>query len=187
MKRRIRTVQPATRRAATLAELLLVVAIAGVLAGLAVPRYARAVERRRFNSAALRLQADVALAREASRAASAGRTLRFSTADDTYWIVGTNLLSADAGAAVALGQQPYGVDLTYADFGGVPDLVFDGHGRVVSGGEVHFRIGDMRGRLVFSDGAMRSGDTADADPTAGIIVEVDVGGVLSDTGKLLGL
>ena len=162
-------------------------AIVAILASLAAPRYARAVERRRFQSAALRLQADVALAREAARAASASRTLRFSTPDDTYWLVGSDLLNADSGPAVDLSKHPYDVDLSYADFGGSADLVFDGHGRVVTGGEVHIRIGQMRGRLVFSDGAQRTGDTADADPRAGVIVEVDVGGVLSPTGRLLGL
>ena len=163
----------------SLAELLIVLAIMAVLAALAAPRYAAAAQRRRFQTAALRIQADVALARESARATSSSRTLRFSTAENSYELLGSNALNGGQPGSVQLGEAPYQATLTYADFGGAPDLVFDGYGRIVTTGEVRLRIGDMRGRLVFTAHDEGAAPTEDG--------EADGGGLLSPITGLLGL
>jgi type II secretory pathway pseudopilin PulG len=164
----------------SLAELLIVLAIIGTLAGLAAPRYAASAQRRRFQSAALRIQADVAQARESARATSSTRTLRFSTAANSYELLESNALRGGSPGAVRLDEAPYQATLTYADFGGGPDLVFDGYGRITTSGEVRLRVGTMRGRLIFSAHDETSPETADDDG------EADGGGLLTGITGLLG-
>lgn len=151
-----------TRRGTSLVELLIVVAIMGVFAALAAPRYAASVQRRRFQSAALRIQSDIAVARESARATSSERTLRFSTTDNSYQLLGSNALNGGRPGSVQLDEPPYRATLPYADFGGSPDLVFDGYGRVVAGGEIHLRIGAMSARIVLA-----AHDAGAEDPDAG--------------------
>jgi type II secretory pathway pseudopilin PulG len=165
----------------SLAELLIVLAIMAVLAGLAAPRYAASAQRRRFQSAALRLQADVALARESARATSSPRTLRFSTAENSYQLLGSNALNGGQSGSVQLDEAPYQATLTYADFDGGLDLVFDGYGRIVAGGEVRLKIGSMQARLLFA------ADDAEDAPEPEEDGVVDGGGLLSPILRLLGL
>lgn len=164
----------------TLAELLIVLAIMGVFAALAAPRYAASAQRRRFQSAALRIQSDIALARESARATSSPRTLRFSTADNSYQLLGSNALNGGRAGSVQLDEPPYQATLSHADFGGAPDLTFDGYGRIVEGGEVRLRIGAMQARIVFT--AHDAGaEEEDSDE------DVNGGGLLSPILGLLGL
>lgn len=160
----------------TLAELLIVLAIMAILAGLAAPRYAATAQRRRFHSAATRIQSDVALARESARASSSSRTLRFSTADSAYELLGSNALRGGRSGSVQLDESPFGATLTYADFEGAPDLIVDGYGRIVTGGELRLQVGTMQGRLVF-----------DSDTAAAPDENDDSGGLLRGVLGLLGL
>lgn len=159
-----------TRRAASLAELLIVVTIMGVLAALAAPRYASSVQLRRFQSAARRIYADVATARESARASSAPRTLRFSVAESSYLMLGSNALTGGAPGSVELDEAPYGARITHADFAGATDLVIDGFGRIVQGGEVGLRVGDLQAAIVF--------DTAETPVEAPDPADDDGGGLL---------
>lgn len=163
----------------SLAELLIVLAIMGVFAALAAPRYAASAQRRRFQSAALRIQSDVALARESARATSSPRTLRFSTTENSYQLVGGNALNGGRGGSVQLDEPPYQAMLSHADFGGAPDLTFDGYGRILESGEVRLRIGAMRARIVFTAHDAASEEGSDED--------TDGGGLLSPVTGLLGL
>lgn len=161
----------------SLAELLVVLMIMAILAAIAAPRYAATAQRRRFQSAAQRIHADVALARESARATSSARTLRFSTAANAYELLGSNALRGGRSGNVQLNQAPYNATLTYADFEGASDLVFDGYGRIVTGGELRLQVGNMQGRLAFP----AETDGAPAEPAD----EGDDGGGL--LGGILGL
>ncbi len=173
-----------TRRAASLAELLIVVAIMGVMAALAAPRYASSMQLRRFESAARRVYSDVAMARESARTSSSARTLRFSVTDSSYLMLGSNALTGGRPTAVELGEAPYGAEITHADFAGGADLVIDGFGRIVEGGEVGLRIGELQATIVFTAGEQLPDDTGgateDEDEDGG-------GGLLGGVLGLLGL
>lgn len=167
----------------SLAELLIVLAIMAILAGLAAPRFAASAQRRRYQAAFQRIQADIALARESARATSSSRTLRFSTVSNAYELLGSNALQGGRSASVQLDESPYNATLTYVDFGGAADLVFDGYGRIVTGGELRLQVGSLQGRLTFAadnaEAAEETGGASDDDSGGGGLL----GGILG----LLGL
>lgn len=110
-------------------ELVLVLAIITVVAAVAAPRYFGAMANYRADAAARRLAADLELAREAARAASAPRSITFDNANDRY--------RTAAGDAVELTDEPYGAVIVSVVFspaapvnGGDPGaLTFDGYGK----------------------------------------------------------
>ena len=66
------------RRGFTLLELVLVVAILGVVAAIAAPRYGNAIQNYRANAAAQRLRADLEYARARAKSTSSSRTVTVS-------------------------------------------------------------------------------------------------------------
>jgi len=130
-----------SRRAFTLLEIVLVLAIMGVIAGIATPRYATAISRFRVDTAARRLVRDLTTARERARALGASQSVTFTIASDTYEIAGLQGLDGSANYVVNVAGQPYNASLVSADFGGAPSVVFDGYGVPDSGGTVVLNSG----------------------------------------------
>src|SRR4051794_21600677 len=95
---------PPSRSAYTLVELVLVLIIIGIMAGMAVPRYAMATARYRASAAANRIAADLAMAQQNARATSLTQPIVFTAASGTYVI--SNLTSLDNGST------SYSVNLT---------------------------------------------------------------------------
>ena len=120
------------RQAFTLVELVLVLAIMGVLAAVAAPRYAASMANYRVRLAAHRVAADVALTQAAARAASASRALTFDVPGNRYTVSGLGALDGRGGGyTVQLAAQPYGVSiktLTLTKAGANGALTFDGFG-----------------------------------------------------------
>jgi len=119
-------------RAFTLVELVLVMFIIGVLGAIAIPRFAQATARQQLNAAADRIVSDLNEARIRSRAASQSSILTFDTVDNSYQF---NAVGGDA-TAVRLGESPYDVEISAADFGGSGKAVFNGYGVPMSTGYV---------------------------------------------------
>ena len=140
-------------RGFTLVELLLVVIIIGVAAGIAAPRYAGAIARYRVESAACRIAADLAMAQGAARSSSAGRTVQFDTAQGRYRVVGVASFDNSAAAYIVdLRSLPYEVTLESAELGGNAEVTFDGYGVPDSGGKIVVRAGSF-GRAVLLEAA----------------------------------
>jgi len=137
----------------SLLEVLLVLAIIGIAAAVAAPRYGRAGARYRADLAARRVAADLCLAQAQAQAVSAARTVLFSAATDRYQLVG---ISSPDGApgdyAVILSAEPYKADLVSADFSGVSQVIFSGWGLPNNGGTVVISAGGQQ-RTVVVDGA----------------------------------
>ena len=126
----------------SLIELVLVLAIIGVAAGIAIPRYADSLARYHVDAAARRIVADLALARTSARSVSASRTVTFRVASGTYEMLGVAHLDRPGSTyAVDLSAAPYGVTVVSADFAGQPEVIFDGYGVPSSGGAVSVRVG----------------------------------------------
>jgi prepilin-type N-terminal cleavage/methylation domain-containing protein len=124
----------------TLLELVVVLAVISLIAGLAIPRYSSAALRFRLKAAAHRVAADVSQARSAARARSAPVTITFKPGVNGYYEI-ADLRHLDRNEVYRnnLAEDPYRVRLASADFGGVSDLVFNGFG-IGTDGEVQLTI-----------------------------------------------
>ena len=145
------------RPAFTLFELLIVTLIISIVAAVAVPRYANSVGRYRAEAAARRVAADLNLARAKAKSASSTRNVTFNMAAGMYTLSGIkNLDHSTDPYTVNLAGAPYYVNITYADFGGVPQAQFDMYGTALWGGTVKVRTGDYERTvsLVKSDGSI---------------------------------
>ena len=129
----------------------MVLAIIAVGAAIAVPRYFSAVARFRADAAAERVAADLHLAQADAKRTSQSRTVVFDPSQSTVTIPGVAGLDRRTADYVArLGDAPYQAKLFSADFGGVPQVVFNGYGVPSSTGTVVVRVGDVQKTVVVS-------------------------------------
>lgn len=128
----------------SLIELVMVLMIVGILAAIAVPRYAAALGRYRAASAAQRVVAELALARSNARQASVACTVAFTPAQARLVITWQ---PPDAAVPLTrttnLAASPYEVQMTSASFGGDASVTFDGYGVPDSGGTVVLTSGGV--------------------------------------------
>ena len=116
----------------TLIELVIVMVIVGVLAAIALPRMSQAAERQRLDAASKRVIADFALAQTRARAASESVTINFDLDTNSYQL---DAVGGDA-ITVQLGEEPYGVKLSFAEFGTGTTATFNGFGLPTATGEI---------------------------------------------------
>ena len=117
-----------------LLELVVVLAIMGIIAAMAAPRYASAICRFQVDTAARRLIRDLTTARERARSQGANQTVNFTVASDTYTVVGMSGLDGSANYTVNVSGEPYKASIVSANFGGQSSILFDGYGVPTSGG-----------------------------------------------------
>ena len=157
------------RFAFTLLELIVVVAVMGVIAAIAVPRYSEFIARGRADATARRVVADLAFAQRLARRSGSAQRVSFSKNFDRYLLVGVpDPDHAASDYMVALSDEPYQAQIHSADFGGSPEIVFDGYGVPDNGGAVVVHVGDQARQI-------------DVDPDTGRAtvrrdIEIDDGG-----------
>jgi prepilin-type N-terminal cleavage/methylation domain-containing protein len=119
-------------RAFTLIELIIVLSVAAILAGVAAPRYASSLANYRVLLAARRVAADLGAARASARAASASRTVTIAQGAGSYTITSLARLDNRAGTyQVDLSGSPYCCSistLTLPSAATSGQIVFDGYG-----------------------------------------------------------
>jgi prepilin-type N-terminal cleavage/methylation domain-containing protein len=141
----------------SLFELVIVLAIIGVLAAIAVPRFAEADARQRADAAARRIVADLALARTKAYTSGETVTVTFDVPADLLLVPGmTSLDKSSSDYTVNLAEAPYRARLISADFGGVPVVNFDGYGMPDSGGSVVVKVGRYTKTVVLEPGAEKA-------------------------------
>ena len=126
----------------TLLELLVVLIVMGVLASIAVPRYAQSLVHQRLEAAARRLIVDLTYAQRRARSTGVSVTVSFNPNTDAYTLVG--VADPDHGGAdyeVQLRGEPYQAAIVSADFDGDTEVIFDGYGAPDSGGTVIVQVG----------------------------------------------
>ncbi len=129
----------------SLVELTLVTIIIGIVAAMAVPRYADALTRYRADAAAQRIVADLARAQSHAQATSTSATVWLRTAEDEVQILELTALDGGSGTYLTkLNEAPYFADLTNAVTDGDQYLVFDGYGQPDSAGTFILNCGGVQ-------------------------------------------
>ncbi len=145
------TASTAARRAFTLIEMVVVVMVMGILAGIAAPKYSEMLSTARLDTASKRVAADLRFARAEALRTSRPQTIEFDIVDQEYRFN----RSADPDHPgqlyrVDLSGDPYYVELAAADFGGDALITFDAYGVPDSAGELRLRYNSAR-RAVLCD------------------------------------
>jgi type IV fimbrial biogenesis protein FimT len=123
----------------TMAEMVLVVATIAVLAAIAIPRYAGAINRYRVDMAAKRVVADLMLARSVARSTGNGQVMDFSTPANGYTLTGYAATDGRSGDySLKLSDEPYKVSLGTVAFGSPAStsVRFTRYGTPEAGGSV---------------------------------------------------
>ncbi len=128
-------------------------AIMGVFAALAAPRYGLASARYRADLTAQRIVADLRWAQACAKAASAPRTVSFSTAAKQYQLLGVPSPDGVAGDyTISLSAEPYRAELVSVSFVTGPQIVFDGWGVPDGGGTVKIAAGAQQRTVAVAAG-----------------------------------
>lgn len=132
------------RRGFSLIELTLVTVIVGIVAAMAVPRYADALARYRADAAAQRIVVNLERAQTLAQSSSRDVTVWFRVNLEILEITDrAGTYDGELEYQTQLGEDPYHCDLLSADFGGNHYLVFDGYGQPNSGGTATLEVGGL--------------------------------------------
>lgn len=143
-----------SRRAFSLLELILVLAIVAIVGAIAAPRYATALQRYRLELAANRVAADIHLTRSLARATGATAHISFATSSSTYAIAGiTSTDRAGEAFGVDLSREPFGVAIQSVDFAGTSTLTIKGFGVPTSGGSIRLTRGSLTKVITVASGS----------------------------------
>lgn len=129
------------------------VVITGLLASIALPRFADAQQRYRLRLAGQRVLADLQLAQSHARLAGASHTVSFDTSNNVYQLNDVDSLDRPNEAyRVDLAASPYTLNLKAVEFEGDDNtLTFSGYGQP-----------DRSGKLILAAGASTLTVTIDA-------------------------
>ena len=163
---------PCRQPAFSLVELIVVVAIVAILAGVAIPRFDSGSTRHRADAAARRVVSDLVLARRHANHVSTAQTVTFDPAADSYQLSGLpDLDRPSIDYVVHLADEPYGATLISADFNGSSSVNFNGFGQATgmasTTGTVVIQIGDQQRTIILDP------DTGELTISELLVVHID--------------
>lgn len=127
----------------------MVVFLIGIIAAVAMPRYANSLYSYRAAMAANKIAADLTMARNDAFVSGAHRTVTFDPTNNQYTVIG--LPDPDkkdnANTLVNFGSAPYYAKLGNSTFTG-NSFFFDGYGKPGSGGQVTVTAGTYTKTIV---------------------------------------
>ena len=128
----------------TFVELVLVIMLFGVLAGVAAPRYQEAIAAVNLGAAAKRVAADLRRARSVATTTATPVTVTFDPATASYASAGLPSPDRpDATLQASLAKRGEGVAISAVDFGGAAEITFDFRGDPAAAGAVTLTRGSM--------------------------------------------
>lgn len=138
----------------TLIELVLVIAIITVVAAIALPRYADALERYRADTAARRLAADLGYARSQARTSGKPQVVSFNVTARSYSMAGVTDLRGKLGTyTVGLGESPFHLESMKLELGGATQITFDPYGGASVGGTIKVRTPNITRQVILNASA----------------------------------
>ncbi|MBL8889493.1 MAG: prepilin-type N-terminal cleavage/methylation domain-containing protein [Planctomycetaceae bacterium] len=137
------------RRGISMVELMVVTLVMGIMAAVAAPKFAAALQHHALEMAAKRIVADLESARSLAYTTGVSQTVRFSTSSGRYQHVG--LVDPDRPTV-----SDYTVDITDAPYGcafkNVSNevLTYNGHGLPNTGTEIIVFLGNIQRTITVS-------------------------------------
>ncbi len=131
-------------RGFTLIEMLFVLIIMALLAGIATPRYFSTITNQQLAAVQRKIQTDLAYAQRCARLKSKKQKIQFDVLNDSYTLKKIpDLDRPGTEFQVQLDQGPYNATIVSANFGGPSVLTYDAYGVPVTGGSIVVRVRDQ--------------------------------------------
>lgn len=137
------------RKAFSLVELIVVLAIVGIISAVAIPRFAGAATRQRARAAARRVEADLNRLRSHAFQTSTKQGVVFDTTTHAYAMAGMSDPDLPGKYyVVSLADEPYLATIVEANFSGSPKFEYDGYGKPSVGGKVLVSAGGEQATVI---------------------------------------
>ena len=145
------------RKAFTLVELVVVLLIIAIGSAVAGPAYSRALQTHRVEQAALRVMADLRLAKRHAQLTSASIYVDFDLATHTITIRGIDDFEKFGQPnSISLSSDPYRTQIVELDFNGLQTVEFNGFGTAETLGSLRLQSGVAQKTVVINSESSES-------------------------------
>ncbi|MBC7771608.1 MAG: type II secretion system protein [Pyrinomonadaceae bacterium] len=126
----------------TLIELVVVMAMIGILGAMAMPRYSSSVAKFRLDAASQRVAADLKAAQRQARITSSSTVFTMNQATNTYTVTGMMRLDRRGGVySVDLSADPYYAVVKAVTLGAGNTVTVNAYGEITGGGTIILKVG----------------------------------------------
>jgi len=138
-----------SKTAFSLVELVTVLTIVGILAAVAIPRFASAGVKQRVDAAARRVITDLNLVRRFAFQSGAGQMVEFDLDAESYLFSGMEDPTLPGERyRVSLSEEPYLVEIKSANFSGTDAFKYNGYGIPDKGGVIVVGAGEEQRSVI---------------------------------------
>lgn len=132
------------RTAFTLVEMVVVVVIMGIFAGVTIPRFSSFISTQRAEASVRKITMDLEYAKNRAKNSSQSRTVEFNISNNTYRIIGeSDIDHPSTPYQVSISDPPYHAQLVSVDFNSTTKVVYDGYGVPNYNGTIVIKVGTI--------------------------------------------
>ena len=140
----------------TIVEAIFVMSIIGILAAIALPRFAGFTATQQTEAATRRVLTDLSFAQRQARMTGSLQRVIFSVGSGTYQLPDmTDPDDKNQSYSIDLAEDPYRAVITAASFGGDSTVAFDGYGTPDTSGLVTITVGQYQQTIRVDGGLTR--------------------------------